>query len=350
MDYLSAALFLFGSLGVINGLLLGSFLLFNGRHRPSSVYFGGLLLAICIRIGKSIIVQYDRGVDKLVLQIGLSACIFIGPLFYLYLRTKIRKERSLQRQDLLALLILGLFVVVGGALYPYRTYPLWWNDFFIHVIYFVWAFFALWGLFEARYLLGRVWKDPRELSAQDRYLVAVILGMLFISCTYFFALYIQGFTYLWGSLIFTSVFYYLMIAELRLRFGGRRQASNPLPQPVNGKDLLQELDELISSQQLHRNAKLKLADLAAAAGWTSHQLSRVLNERYPHGFAHYINEKRVADAQQLMLEADHLSLEGIGYEAGFNSKSSFYATFRKHTGLTPAQFKRKAQGDKKTKD
>ncbi|MEM7573202.1 MAG: helix-turn-helix domain-containing protein [Bacteroidota bacterium] len=339
MDYLSAALFLFGSLGVINGLLLGTFLLSRGTRQPTATYFGGLLLVICIRIGKSIVVHYDNNVDRLVLQIGLSACIFIGPLFYLYLRSSIRKERSLQRQDLLGLLLLAVFVILGGSLYPYRSFPNWWNDYFIHIIYFVWAFFTLWGLYEARHFLAKVWKNLRQLNAKDRHLLGVVLAVLFISCTYFFALYIQGFTYLWGSLIFTAVFYYLMISELRRRFPRRRQ------RPVLSTDHqpLQELDQIIDAQKLHRNAKLKLADLAAAVGWTPHQLSHLLNEHYPHGFAHYINGKRVTEAQRLILGTSHLSLEGIGYEAGFNSKSSFYAAFRKHTGLTPAEFKKKAK-------
>ena len=64
------------------------------------------------------------------------------------------------------------------------------------------------------------------------------------------------------------------------------------------------------------------------------------NTVYEKGFAHFINEKRVERAKKLLVNNHHLSLEGIGYEAGFNSKSSFFATFKKLTGQTPAQYKR----------
>jgi AraC-like DNA-binding protein len=38
--------------------------------------------------------------------------------------------------------------------------------------------------------------------------------------------------------------------------------------------------------------------------------------------------------------ADHLTLLAIGLEAGFNSKSSFNAVFKKHTSMTPSEYKK----------
>jgi hypothetical protein len=74
------------SLGVVNGFILSFFLMFKKQNTWSNVYFGGLLMALSIRIGKSVFVFFSDSVDRLILQIGLSACIFIGPLFYLYVK------------------------------------------------------------------------------------------------------------------------------------------------------------------------------------------------------------------------------------------------------------------------
>lgn len=41
----------------------------------------------------------------------------------------------------------------------------------------------------------------------------------------------------------------------------------------------------------------------------------------------------------MLKESDHLTIEGIGQEVGFNSKSTFYKAFKTHMNQTPSQYK-----------
>lgn len=339
-------LFLFASLGVINGVLLSIYLMARKQKRITDIYFAGLILMFCIRIGKSIIVYFNESTDRLILQIGLSACIFIGPLFYLYARSLQQQETAFKKRDLLLLLALLIVVVTLGALQPYRTAPEFWNDYMIKGIYAIWGFFLLLGFYEWRSFLAKGLRTPLKLEPRERYVLAIALSMLFITLTYQFALFIKSFTYIWGSLIFSASFYYLAGRAL-LSQRPVLPKVNAVPPLENGPALFQQIEQLVQQDKPFINQKLKLDELASLANLSRHQLSRILNEEYRHGFSHYIKAHRVKEAKQLIEIRHELSLEGIGYEAGFSSKSAFFDAFKKIAGCTPAAYK-KSLNDKYT--
>ncbi|MEO1257041.1 MAG: helix-turn-helix domain-containing protein, partial [Bacteroidota bacterium] len=68
-------------------------------------------------------------------------------------------------------------------------------------------------------------------------------------------------------------------------------------------------------------------------------LSQTLNEAYS-GYTQYIKTFRIEEAKSLIKNRPDLSLEGIGYEAGFKSKSVFFESFKKQVGVTPSTFKK----------
>ena len=53
-----------------------------------------------------------------------------------------------------------------------------------------------------------------------------------------------------------------------------------------------------------------------------------------------MNHKRIVAAQKLLLESE-LTVLDIAMQVGFNSKSAFYSAFKKHTQLTPSEFKKR---------
>ena len=342
MNLATSILFMFAGIGVVNGTLMGGYLFFKKKKSIGDLYFGGLLFALSIRIGKSVLVFFDPELDKLILQIGLSACLFIGPFFYLFMKSQFQTMSSNDKLD--SLLLWGLFImtIILGVLWPYRSYPEFWNLYFVKAIYAVWAVYLCWGLYIGRRLLLKAVKKGQNLLPREQYLLAIMAGVVFITLCYQFALYIRGFTYLWGSLIFSFSFYYLLWRALKqdLTIAPQTPRQEPLE---NGQILLEKLDRLMDEQKPFTNPKLKLEDLAQQSGIQRHLLSRVLNETYKDGFAHYVNEYRIRMAKQLIQTRDDLTFEGLGYEAGFNSKSSFYAAFKKIVGCTPLQFKKQME-------
>lgn len=333
-------LFLFASIGVVNGFLVSVYLLFKKGKPTSDVYFAGLLACLSVRIGKSIIYYFDRQTDLLILQVGLSFCVFIGPFFYLYLRSRFRNDSHVLRSDKLLLLILAVGIVVVGLIYPYRQHPDIWNGILIYWIYGIWIFFTLLGLS----ILFFDRQSLTDLTGHDRrYLISIVLAYLFITITYQSALFF-GIFYIWGSLIFTISFYYLMF-----RVVTRKESVLPhTPQhPLENADqLMRKLKMLMKDTKPYLDPGLRLEDLASLMELSRHQLSRLLNEVYPHGFSQFIKEHRVQESKELIISHPEWSLDGVGHEAGFSSRSSFFEAFKKVESMTPAVYRKSLHQEK----
>lgn len=97
-------------------------------------------------------------------------------------------------------------------------------------------------------------------------------------------------------------------------------------------------------QGLFRRPDLSLAELAKAAGAAPHHVSQALSEAGSTTFTELLAKYRVGEARRLLALADNakVAVEPIGMEAGFKSRSAFYAAFREATGLSPAEYRRRA--------
>jgi AraC-like DNA-binding protein len=107
-----------------------------------------------------------------------------------------------------------------------------------------------------------------------------------------------------------------------------------------------KLIELMKIQKPYLDSELNLIKLAELINMTPHQLSYIINTGFNENFFQYINTYRVEKAKELLVkeEMDKLSILGIAFESGFNSKTSFNTTFKKITGQTPSEFKKRSSG------
>ena len=104
------------------------------------------------------------------------------------------------------------------------------------------------------------------------------------------------------------------------------------------------LNNLMKEQEPFLNSDLTLVKLADLIGLTSHQLSYVINTGFNENFFHYVNKYRVDKAKVLLTESSHqnITILGIGFDSGFSSKTVFNTTFKKFTGVTPSEFKKRS--------
>ena len=103
--------------------------------------------------------------------------------------------------------------------------------------------------------------------------------------------------------------------------------------------VLAALEQLMTVQKSYLNPNLTLAHFAKRAGYTQAQVSQVLNERLGKSFHTYVNEYRIAEAKRVLTEEPQLNLDTVAERCGFNSSSTFFSTFKKVAGRTPASFR-----------
>ena len=103
-----------------------------------------------------------------------------------------------------------------------------------------------------------------------------------------------------------------------------------------------QLTKLMEEHKPYLDSELNLVKLADLMSLTSHQLSYLINTGFQENFFQFINKYRVEKAKELLLNTgkDNLSMLGIAFESGFNSKTSFNTTFKKITNQTPSEFKK----------
>lgn len=108
-------------------------------------------------------------------------------------------------------------------------------------------------------------------------------------------------------------------------------------------ELMQKIDEYLISSHAYKDPNFSINALAEKLHVHPKKISTTINSIKKKNFNLYINQFRIQWAIKLLhkIEPNNYSIEGIGKEAGFNSKSAFYAAFKKETGTTPIKFKAK---------
>lgn len=113
-----------------------------------------------------------------------------------------------------------------------------------------------------------------------------------------------------------------------------RKAGQSLP--IN-EELLTKIIQVTEQHQLYLNEELCIADLAREIGYSTKTISGCINQGLGKSFSLFINEYRV----NLFIERktsgnfEHLSIMGLAYDCGFNSKSSFNRIFKELKGYSP---------------
>jgi AraC-like DNA-binding protein len=110
---------------------------------------------------------------------------------------------------------------------------------------------------------------------------------------------------------------------------------------IADKKLLEELIEFMENEKPYLNPELSLQEMSEKLGASRHILSAVINQQQKMNFYEFVNNYRVKEIKELMNNPKNKNQNNyeLAYDAGFNSKASFYRIFRQITHQTPSEYR-----------
>lgn len=362
---------LFGGGAVVLGLVLGAILLVGrGPHSIARRFLGGFLVAAGLTLANELISTLQ--LQRLSAHFYITPLVYtysLGPLIYVFVRSRLVPERRLRRGDLvhavLPLFQIVLEVVTGFAPMAFKSW--YWRTPFsqgynqVDTVLFVASFGA--------YLLVS-WRLLRTSGHDEE--VALWLRRLVAGCAVIvlFALVME--TPLVAPPLSEAVgegaFSWLRLVELMayaallywVAFTGFVHTLHRRPEETTRErretygmspdDLARHAAHLrqhLETERPYLDPDLTLGSLADALHLGEKELSFVLNEGVGTGYTEYVNGLRVAEARRLLADPSRAGdpVLRLGMEAGFASKATFNRVFKQVTGQTPTQFRASSLDD-----
>ncbi|WP_316748192.1 helix-turn-helix domain-containing protein [Pedobacter gandavensis] len=335
----SQFLFFFSALGAFNGLLLSIYFALSAKKKVFSNYFLSLLLLVLsIRIIKSVFFYFNPHLSNIFIQIGLSACVLIGPFLFLYLKTYAEDEKPNWTKHVLPYLAI---ITTLGFFYPYVEHRAIWSTWIIKAISVQWFVYIILSFKSLQPVIRKI-KDKESLRKIDVWVLSIFLGVTLIWLAYTTSAYTS---YIAGALSFTFILYVNLLLLIFRNSNGItffQEKEKYKNKEIDQKtlDLIGQRLAIIIEKELFLNPNFTLEEAAKELKVTKHVLSQYLNEILGISFSNLISTYRVGKAKKLLETEKNYTIESLGYDSGFSSKSTFFTAFKKVTGLTPAEYQK----------
>ena len=109
------------------------------------------------------------------------------------------------------------------------------------------------------------------------------------------------------------------------------------------EEIVKKIILMMEQEKLYLETDLTLQQLADKLQVPNYQVSQAINDGMKKNFYDLVNGYRVEEAKRLLLDPKNknFTILSMGFEAGFNSKTTFNTVFKKFTGLTPTEYRDK---------
>jgi len=136
-----------------------------------------------------------------------------------------------------------------------------------------------------------------------------------------------------------------LLAYIGLSFGHRvsdKKINKLIKMSDTDQLLWNQIEQCIIEQKMYRNSNLSVIELAKELHCSAKEISRLMNQSQGIGFKDFVNQQRISEACRRLDDRSYINqsrtLERLGYDVGFHSKSTFYRAFKKQLGINPTEY------------
>ncbi|MGI9541672.1 MAG: helix-turn-helix domain-containing protein, partial [Cyclobacteriaceae bacterium] len=334
----------------------------KGRKNKANKYLALLILSIVSGCCYYLLLEFRTFYQYPRLSLlPLKLFFLVGPSVYLYVSHSVGSVHSLKQILLhyapqMAAIIINFVLLLAGISPVSSLFSLY--DIYIlgflaqlHAIVYLILTFGLIAKYKQR-MKNNLSAISHETTAWLRKLILFVFLLLALMTAYVVvSLLVPGLilnNYMFIYWLLACIFVYWISLSVYNQPDLVQVAEDP-PGPANKRvqpDRLNPYLEAIrlsmDKDQLFLKPELTRLALAQHLKITPNTLSHILNKHLGKSFHDFINEYRVNEVKAKIRDAKylHYTLEGIAYECGFNSKSTFNAIFKKMAGKTPREYKK----------
>jgi len=358
------------SLGFIQGILLGGFFIVNGnlKQKRYNLLFGFFIFTYALELTTSLL-EYTSPtpLNPRLDYLPTNFWFLSLPLFYLYVKNIsvfriVKKDFRILIPGIIEFLIWGIMCLFYSTTTLYKDLS---NSYIILSI----ILFIPFNLYILKKIIAlekkhadiirQQYSETEELSitwCRNAAFMFIFFLILYSSISLMpnTSVWHKNFFNLSISILNTSIIYWISFKAYEQKVvrslvcvsnykNSDSKETQAIDKTLINKDF-ELIDTIVSEKNLFKITDLTILALSKYIEIHPKKISKAINYRTQQNFNTYINSFRIDEAKKMLTtnQFKHLSIEGIGIESGFKSKSAFYKAFKSITGLTPFRYREKS--------
>jgi AraC-like DNA-binding protein len=364
-------------IGFYQTIILGAIMLMKRHKSRSDIFLAAMFFVYGLTLFLGFMEIYNRENNypfPFLINTSSPLILLHGPALWFYIKSLTTQRFRFKLKYILhfipflvvlLMLILGLYRLPAHERVLIDSTEAFKKDITFPVIIVMIAIFTqgyfIWGLWLLKRYKRKILNYFSELSLLDLSWLRIII----ISSIFFYAgtsmLYILDYIFsLFSYHMLQSIGYsYVSLFILVIGYKGYRHgnvfSSHPyqidldedLPlqkagEPLDDKDsvFVGRLLSVMEQEKPYLNPELTLSSLANMLKSSPDYLSSILNGNLNKNFFDFVNYYRVEEFKRIcrLQQNENLTIMGMAWDAGFNSKATFNRVFKKTTGITPGEF------------